>query len=370
MMGHPGAWATIDDVTTAALPRRRIAVVGPLTGGSLSIAENAVRALRRLGHEVTYVDNTRHMPVLQAIAASQDPPAVRDRMRDAFLDMVRAQSRQATAAARPQVALFLAQAPVMRDEDVAELRAADVPTIFWFVEDRHVFSYWRGLGDRFDHFWAIQPDPAFAAELRAQGQRFVDHVPLACEPPLGPPPAGDGPTPVVGFVGSAYPNRLRLLTQLADLPALQLYGPGWSAVPALRPRIAHDGLVPYHQLPELFRASAINLNLSSAVSAAEFDRPKDFVNPRAFEICAAGGFQLAEALSPLERFFVPGEELVTFRGADEARAKIAHYLADANDRQRIARAGQRRALAEHTYDQRLGAALERAAARDPRLGAG
>jgi spore maturation protein CgeB len=350
------------------LPPRRIAVVGPLTGGSLSVAECSVRALRRLGHEVSYIDNTRHMPVLKAIADSADPAPVKDRMRDTFLDQVRAQSRQATAAARPQLALFLAQAPVMRDEDVADLRAADVPTIFWFVEDRGVFNYWRNLGGRYDHFWTIQPDPTFADDLRARGQRFVDHVPLACDPerhrPGAAPPATGGP---VTFVGSAYPNRLHLLQQLADISDLRLYGPGWSAAPSLRPRIQHDALFPYDQLPGLFSNSRINLNLSSAVQPEQFDEPKDFVNPRAFEICASGGFQLAEALSPLGRFFAVGEELVTFSGAAEARDKIAHYLTHEAERRRVAEAGCRRAHAEHTYDRRLQAALARAAACDPRI---
>ena len=352
-------------------PRLRITVVGPLTGGSLSVGECAVRALRRLGHEVTYVDNSRHMSVLQAISSGSDPPAIKERMRDGFLDMVRAQSRQATIAARPEVVLFMAQAPAMRDEDVEDLRAADVPTIFWFVEDRRTFTYWRNLGGRFDHFWTIQPVASFGDDLRAQGQRFVDHVPLACDPERHKPrPAPGGMLPFeyeVSFVGTPYPNRLRLLQALADLPELQLLGPDWSSLPALRSRVARDGALPYHELPGVFSGSRINLNLSSEVDPRAFDQPKDFVNPRAFEICASGGFQLCESLSPVQWCFTPGEELETFAGPDEARDKIRHYLGHESDRQRIAAAGRRRALAEHTYDRRLEQALERAAQNDPRL---
>ena len=352
-------------------PRRRIAVVGPLTGGSLSVGECAARALRRLGHQVTYVDNSRHMPVLQAISSGSDPPDIKQRMRDGFLDMVRAQSRQATTAARPEVVLFMAQAPAMRDEDVEELRVANVPTIFWFVEDRRTFTYWRNLGGRFDHFWTIQPVASFGDDLRAQGQRFVDHVPLACDPELHQPRPASDATPTfeyeVSFVGTPYPNRLRLLQALADLPGLRLLGPDWSSLPALRPLVARDGPVSYNELPAVFSGSRINLNFSSEIDARAFDQPKDFVNPRAFEICACGGFQLCESLSPVQQCFTPGEELETFAGPDEARDKIRYYLGHESDRQRIAAAGRRRALAEHTYDRRLEQALDRAARNDPRL---
>ena len=80
----------------------------------MSVGENALRALRRLGHDVHYVDNTGHFPVLQAIRHSADPPAVKQRMLEGFLDQLRQQTRQATLSARPQLVLYLAQAPVLR----------------------------------------------------------------------------------------------------------------------------------------------------------------------------------------------------------------------------------------------------------------
>jgi len=66
-------------------------------------------------------------------------------------------------------------------------------------------------------------------------------------------------------------------------------------------------------------------------------------------------------------FFDPGRELALFAGVDEAREKIRYYLAHDGERRAIAARGQRRAHAEHTYDHRLGPALERLAARDGRL---
>jgi len=353
------------------LPPLRIAVVGAMTGGSVSVGENALRALRRLGHDVHYVDSTGHFPVLQAIRHGADPPAVKQRMLEGFLDQVRQQTRQATLATRPQLVLYLAQAPVLRPEDLDDVRRAGIPTVFWFVEDGAMFSYWQRDVGRYDHFWVIQQDD-LAAELIRRGQRFVDYVPLACDPERHHPGAAAGLNPPaapvdVGFVGSPYPNRLQLLGALADLPGLRLWGPGWREHPQLGPRVAVDGPVPYERLPGLFATTRINLNLSSAVDPAAFAARKSFVNPRAFEICACGGFQLAEAASPIEWFFEPGREVITFSGPDEARDRIAFFLRHEAARQDIAAAGQRRAHAEHSYDRRLADALQRAADRDDRI---
>ena len=346
----------------------RIAVVGPLTGGSVSVAECTVRALRRLGHDVRYVDNTGYMSVLSAIQQGADPEPLKSRMVDQFLDLVRRESRQATAAARPQLALHLAQAPVMRDEDLEDLRRADVPTVLWFVEDAGIFTGWRETVGRYDHFWTIQGD-GFVEQLLALGQRFADHVPLACDPDRHHPRQGPELERYrcdVSFVGSHYPNRVQLLQRLKTTPGLQIYGPGF-ARQGLAPQVRLDGTVPYEQLPLIFSASRINLNLTSAVLPAAFQTRKDFLNPRAFEICGCAGFQLIEDLAPVQPFFEPGQEVVTFDGVDDARDKIAYYLAHDDERLAIAAAGHRRAHAEHSYDRRLGAALARAADRDPRI---
>ena len=126
----------------AVLPPPHIAVVGPIAGGSLSIAESCVRALRRLGHRVTFVDNQGYAPALHAIEAASPDADARARARvDLFLAASDA-TRRVLREARPQLALFLAQAPVVRDSDVADLRAANIPSVFWFVEDFRVFTYW------------------------------------------------------------------------------------------------------------------------------------------------------------------------------------------------------------------------------------
>jgi spore maturation protein CgeB len=373
-------------VSLPPLPPRQIAVIGPLVGGSLSIAESSVRALRRLGHQVTFVDNRGYAPALQAIAATPVADAARASARTDLFLLAADATRRALRAARPELALFLAQAPVLRDGDLDDLRAAGVPSVFWFVEDFRVFTYWPAAVRRFDHLWTIQRGELHD-RLAAAGHPSFDYVPGACDPELHRRYSAEETQPytaAVSFAGSGYPNRRQWLVALractgtdagADARpeiALRLWGPRFAREPALAAWVAvgRDGELPHATLARIFAASAINLNLSSSIAPETFDRPKDLVNPRTFEIAGCGGFQLADALIPVGEFFEPGREVETFVDVAEARDKIRHYLGHELARRAIADAGQRRALAEHTYDRRLGDALARLAARDDRLARG
>jgi spore maturation protein CgeB len=365
-------------------PATHIAVVGPISGGSLSIAESAVRALRRLGHRVTFVDNQGYAPALKAIdGATADERARANARVDLFLVASDA-TRRALRDARPQLVLYLAQAPVVRDSDVDDLRAANIPSVFWFVEDFRVFTYWPSAVRRFDHVWTIQRGELHQ-RLAAAGHRSFDYVPTACDPELHrpyPPDETRAYAASVSFAGSAYPNRRKLLAELIGLgiepdepvtpgaPApFRLWGPRFAREPALAAASAAglDGELPHATLARIFAASAINLNLSSSAAPETFAVAKDLVNPRAFEIAGCGGFQLAEALIPVGEFFDPGREIEVFTSVAEARDKIRYYRAHESQRRAIAEAGHRRAHAEHTYDRRLAAALARLAKRDDRV---
>jgi len=365
-------------------PPTHIAVVGPISGGSLSIAESAVRALRRLGHRVTFVDNQGYAPALKAIEAATADEQARANARVDFFLAASDATRRALREARPQLALFLAQAPVVRDSDVEDLRAADIPSVFWFVEDFRVFTYWPSAVRRFDHIWTIQRGELHQ-RLAAAGHSSFDYVPTACDPELHrpyPPDETRAYAAAVSFAGSAYPNRRQLLAELCQIafdseppvppgvpPLFRVWGPRFSREPMLAAASAAglDGELPHAILARIFAGTAINLNLSSSAAPEAFGVAKDLVNPRTFEIAGCGGFQLAESLIPVGEFFEPGREIELFTTLAEARDKIRYYRAHESARRAIAEAGHRRAHAEHTYDRRLAAALARLAARDDRV---
>ncbi len=77
------------------------------------------------------------------------------------------------------------------------------------------------------------------------------------------------------------------------------------------------------------------------------------LNCRAFEVAGCGGFQLASFSPAIQEHFRIGEQIEIFRNKSELLEKTDHYLNHPEQAQSIAKAGQERAYAEHTYAHRL-----------------
>ena len=75
---------------------------------------------------------------------------------------------------------------------------------------------------------------------------------------------------------------------------------------------------------------------------------------RVFEVAGCGGFQLVSHSPAIQEHFKVGEEIEVFRDRGELLEKIDYYLDNQDKAQAIAKAGQERAYAEHTYERRLG----------------
>ncbi len=78
------------------------------------------------------------------------------------------------------------------------------------------------------------------------------------------------------------------------------------------------------------------------------------VSMRIFEGTACGALVLTDSIANgLEELFEIGREIVVYRDDADLMEKIAYYLAHEEEREAIARAGQRRTLREHTYLHRM-----------------
>ncbi|OLN26266.1 CgeB family protein [Desulfovibrio sp. DV] len=102
----------------------------------------------------------------------------------------------------------------------------------------------------------------------------------------------------------------------------------------------------YDELPDFYPLSDINFNATSL-------QMKGAVNQRVFDVPACRAFLLTDARRQMERLFEPGREVVVYSHPEEVGELVARYLADPAARERIAAAGQRRLLAEHTYPRRM-----------------
>jgi spore maturation protein CgeB len=76
-------------------------------------------------------------------------------------------------------------------------------------------------------------------------------------------------------------------------------------------------------------------------------------NMRLFETTGMGALLLTERAPNLPGLFAPGEEVETYASEEELVEKLRHFAAHPAEAARIAAAGQRRTLAEHTYARRI-----------------
>lgn len=76
-------------------------------------------------------------------------------------------------------------------------------------------------------------------------------------------------------------------------------------------------------------------------------------NMTLYEATGSGALLVTDDKENLKEIFVPGKEVVAYKNAGDAAEKIRYYLEHEEQRAKIARAGQKRTLTEHTYYNRM-----------------
>jgi len=194
-----------------------------------------------------------------------------------------------------------------------------------------------------------------------------EYLPIAFHTPIGEQvaadPAGERPHAAV-FVGgvnpAVHPAGTELIARLCAAGLIDVWGYGADALPPGSPILDRHhgpawGLDMYRVLAQ--SRLVVNRHIEAAEGFAN--------NMRLFETTAMGALLLTERAPNLAGLFVPGEEVETYASEDELVEKLRHYAARPEEAQRIAAAGQRRTLAEHTYERRI---AQLAALLEQRLG--
>jgi spore maturation protein CgeB len=76
-------------------------------------------------------------------------------------------------------------------------------------------------------------------------------------------------------------------------------------------------------------------------------------NLRLYEVCGSGAMLLTDWKVNMDEIFSPGVECVTYRDTTECVDLAKFYLRNDEKRDKIAQAGHRRVIAEHTYEHRV-----------------
>lgn len=115
-------------------------------------------------------------------------------------------------------------------------------------------------------------------------------------------------------------------------------------------------IAPWHTGIRADGDAAHNLVVSCSKVMLDYTRTPDIegaISARVYRTLAAKGFLLMRHVKGLERQFIPGQHLETFRTTEECLERIERYLQDPERRERIAASGYEKVLRNHTWDQRV-----------------
>jgi spore maturation protein CgeB len=334
--------------------------------------------LRSMGHEVIRLD--RDFTELLTDGLPREQLEVRRR---ALSDRILAQVREAHH--RRPLDLFLSyfHTHTILPEVIGEIRGMGVLTVNFSCNNVHQFHTVRDLAPLCDY--CMVPERAALEKFRAVGARPV-HVQMGANPelfrPLGLPKRYG-----VSFIGAKYADRSVFIAALlrGGLP-VQVWGAGWKresvgdllsggrrawtlgglqrlargAVNRLRtwqrdrlvdrvasPPLGDDAMV------EVYNQSRIALNFSKALDDERPGVVHRHLRLRDFEVPMTGSFYMPEYSDELAEYYEIDKEIVTFRSVEELVEKARYYLPRDYERTRIADAGYKRAMREHTWTMRF-----------------
>ena len=155
----------------------------------------------------------------------------------------------------------------------------------------------------------------------------------------------------VSFVGSlspAHADRIRILEYLARKTEIVIWGNGVE-------RLDQDSAIHKCYQGEawgidMFRSlgmSKITINTHIGIAANHAN------NMRLYEATGMGCLLITDRKSDIAEIFEPNKEVVCYDSPYECAELINYYSRHHSERDRIARAGQRRTLIEHNYENRI-----------------
>ena len=295
---------------------------------------NFIPALRRLGHEVTHFETWNRERHSNFAELNLD-----------FLKTVEHENPDLIFCVLMHYELWLETFEIVR-------RSCPAVLVNWSTDDSWKYPEFSRLVAPVFHLYATTY-PEALQKSKADGLLNFILTQWAADAGkiLKPLPPDQCRYPV-SFVGSAYGNRPRWIAGLKKRGIeVACFGHGWP-----------NGPIPAADVPRIIRESVISLNFGDSGVALDGFAPHRSrqIKARVFEVPGAGGFLLTENAEHLGKYYIPGEEIATFEGLDELAGKIRYFLANLQERDKMAQAGYERTRHEHTYTLRFQKLLDEA----------
>jgi glycosyltransferase involved in cell wall biosynthesis len=155
----------------------------------------------------------------------------------------------------------------------------------------------------------------------------------------------------VTYVGGFTPHHSKgnkELEELAKEVKVDFWGYGEKTLLPTSPiRQNFHGQAWGKEMYEIFAKSkiVINRHINTAGNYAN--------NMRMFEATAMGALLVTDSKKNMDEFFRAGEEVITYKDSSDLIEKVKYYLKHDKEKQKIAKAGQKRTLEDHAYGVRM-----------------
>ena len=333
-----------------------IGIIGPLQGGTLPILSYTTKSLLSFGQRAKGLDLSAFNQGFSNIDSFVKDKSRLTNLQNHYADFVSSVVLDYANENPCDIAICMAQVP-LTPRALIELKNKGIITVLWFVEDYLRFTYWKDFAKYYDFIFTIQKDDCIS-KLKEAGCPEVHYLPVAADADIHRPltlslDERSRWGSKISFVGAGYYNRQQMFASLAGMP-MKIWGTEW---PLCKPfdRMLQEGgrrLSPDEYI-KIFNSTEININLHSSTERDGVDPSGDFINPRTFELAAAGAFQLVDERSLLPECFKVNEEIITFRNLQDLKDKINYYLENPVERFKIIEKARERVLKDHTYNHRI-----------------
>lgn len=170
------------------------------------------------------------------------------------------------------------------------------------------------------------------------------YLPLAVDPEQFRPGRASRHVELL-FVASRTAHREAVVRNLLE-PA-RVIGTDWSGLAASGFHRVMNRKISRRALIRLYQQHQAVLNVRNEANV------EHGLNQRSFEPLACGAVVLNDDLADVPLCFEPGREILVYRDADELNALVSRLHREPGFALKIAEAGRRRVLAEHTYAHRV-----------------
>ncbi|OOC58374.1 CgeB family protein [Paenibacillus ihbetae] len=337
---------------------------GYFRGKSQGIVNRVVYAPPLRNLHVLFVSSGKgfpYSPIDEAIIATLHTMVTQVTVSDAKQDVAAEASRT-----RPDLVLVL-DGMYMPVDQMDAIRSMGLRTAVWMTDDPYYTDISVGWIHHYDYIFTLELN--CVVHYQNLGCAQVHYLPFGAFPihyrPIAMPAAASRD---IGFVGTAYPKRIRFFEPIMDHLMRHrtfISGNWWERLPGyarFNNRIEVNKWMGPADTADVYNSAKIIINLHRAVDDDDINQnsgriPAASPNPRTFEINACGTLQLVDEREDMARFYTPGIEIETYRSQSELLEKIEYYLANDQHRKDIAHRALERTYQEHTYAHRLNTLL-------------